>query len=94
MEFLNQEVNTFDSFFNKLCSETAHDKAMYLSIFVDSGDKELVKMYKEAATKHNNKIMNDPHFYDAGAGTAPDHGGRHPDHPREAASARKAAEGW
>jgi dUTPase len=66
MEFLNQEVNTFDSFFNKLCSETAHDKAMYLSIFVDSGDKELVKMYKEAATKHNNKIMSDPHFYDAG----------------------------
>jgi dUTP pyrophosphatase len=66
MEFLNQEVNTIDSFFNNLCSETAHDKVMYLSILVDSDDKELVNMYKEAATKHNNKIMNDPHFYDAG----------------------------
>ena len=65
MDFVKED-NTFDSFFNKLCSETAHDKAMYLSIFVDSDDKELVNMYKEAATKHNNKIMNDPHFYDAG----------------------------
>jgi hypothetical protein len=39
---------------------------MYLSIFVDSNDDKLKKMYKEAADKHNNKIMDEPHFYDAG----------------------------
>jgi dUTP pyrophosphatase len=63
MEFL---VSDFTSFFNKIKTETAHDKVMYLSLFIDSYDDELKKMYLEAAEKHNTKIMNDPHFYDAG----------------------------
>ena len=43
-----------------------HTKVMHLSIFVDSNDIVLKNMYLEAARTHNNKIINDPHFYDAG----------------------------
>jgi dUTP pyrophosphatase len=64
MEFINS--NDFNPFLNKIVSETNHDKVMYLSIFIDSHDNTLKNMYKEATTKHNKKIMNDPHFYDAG----------------------------
>lgn len=63
---METETTNFFSFFNKIFSETSHDKIMYLSLFVDSTDHNLKRIYKEAALKHNNKIMNDPHFYDAG----------------------------
>lgn len=55
--------NEIVSFMNKLA---VHDKFMLLSIFVDSEDDVLKNMYKSAAKNHNNKIMDDPHFYDAG----------------------------
>jgi dUTP pyrophosphatase len=39
---------------------------MYLSIFVDSNDDTLKNMYYNSSKNHNDKILNDPHFYDAG----------------------------
>ena len=63
MEFINS--GDLVSFSNKIMSETANDKVMSLSIFVDCNDDNLKHMYLEYAAKHNNKIMNDPHFYDA-----------------------------
>jgi dUTP pyrophosphatase len=64
MEF----INAYDliSFSNKIMTETSIDKVMSLSIFIDSNDDKLKNMYLEYASKHNDKIMNDPHFYDAG----------------------------
>jgi hypothetical protein len=43
-----------------------HKQIMFINIYVDSSDNTLKNMYVEAANKHNKKIMNDPHFYDAG----------------------------
>jgi len=63
---LSASYHNFISFFNKLKLDTHHTNIMLLDIFVDSNDDELKKLYKEAACKHNNKIFNDPHFYDAG----------------------------
>jgi dUTP pyrophosphatase len=61
MEFTTkQELESFENLL------VTHNTFMYLSIFVDSDDEELKKMYVEAAQKHNKKILNDPHFYDAG----------------------------
>lgn len=56
----------FVSFMNKIVNETSHEKVMHLAIYVDSSDTDLKTMYKEAAAKHNKKIFEDPHFYDAG----------------------------
>ena len=39
---------------------------MYLSIFIDTNDDELKNLYIESAKKHNQKILEEPHFYDAG----------------------------
>lgn len=43
-----------------------HEKIMYLSIFVDSDDTELKKLYVDSALKHNKQILDDSNFYDAG----------------------------
>ena len=56
----------FNTFCNKIMLETGHKNIMYLSIFIDSEDDKLKQIYKEAVTKHNDKIMNDVNFYDAG----------------------------
>jgi dUTP pyrophosphatase len=64
MEFNNKP--DFTSFYNKIITETAHEQIMHLTIFIDSNDTFLKNMYLESSIKHNNKIMNDPHFYDAG----------------------------
>jgi dUTPase len=64
MEFNN--ITEFNSFVNQVKNNSCHDKIMLLSIFVDSDDEELKKLYVEAAQKHNQKILDDPHFYDAG----------------------------
>ena len=64
MEFDN--IREFYSFVKNVQDKSSHNEFMYLSIFVDSHDEELKKMYIEAAQKHNQKIMDDPHFYDAG----------------------------
>ena len=39
---------------------------MYLRIFIDSKDEEFHEVYKEAVTKHNEKIMKNPEMIDAG----------------------------
>ena len=57
----SQYVNMFA---NALVN-VGHDKYMYMNIFVD-GDNELKNKYINAANKHNNKIINNPEFYDAG----------------------------
>lgn len=65
MEFTNNQ--NFRHFLNQLTNKNVyHPKIMYLSIFVDSNDIELKQMYVEAAEKHNQKILNEPNFYDAG----------------------------
>jgi dUTP pyrophosphatase len=56
----------FNTFCNKIILETGHKNIMYLSIFIDSEDDKLKQIYKEAVTNHNDKIMNDVNFYDAG----------------------------
>ena len=58
--------NEFTHFMSTIVNNTSHDKIMYLSIFVDCDDEILKKIYTNAANKHNNKIIEDPHFYDAG----------------------------
>jgi dUTPase len=39
---------------------------MYLRIFIDSKDKQLHEIYKEAVRKHNQKIIQNPEMIDAG----------------------------
>jgi len=39
---------------------------MYLRIFIDSKDKQLHQLYKEAVKKHNEKIIQNPEMIDAG----------------------------
>ena len=56
----------FSSFLNKITSETCKKQIMFLNVFVDSDDSILKNMYIDAANNHNNKIMNEPHYYDAG----------------------------
>jgi dUTPase len=63
----------FQQFISNLYSKNSssddykiNSKIMYLSIFVDSEDKKLKQIYVDAAQKHNNKIVDDPFFYDAG----------------------------
>lgn len=65
MEFaVNQN---FKFFLNQIKnSNVVYDKIMHLSIYIDSEDEELKKLYIDAAEKHNQKIVNDPNFYDAG----------------------------
>ena len=46
--------------------KTHHNSVMELSIFVDDDDVELKKIYCQSASTHNNKLFEDPHFYDAG----------------------------
>lgn len=56
----------FSSFFYSVVGKTGINKMMHLSIFVDDIDETLKNMYVNAAKTHNNKILEDPHFYDAG----------------------------
>jgi dUTP pyrophosphatase len=64
-------VNKFQEFISKFYSNTlvennVSEKIMILSIFVDSTDKDLKKIYLNSAQKHNEKLIDDPYFYDAG----------------------------
>jgi dUTP pyrophosphatase len=71
MNFLsnsNSNIYTFNSFMNTLLHTTGHDRFMHLKLFVDSdpNSDELKKLYEASALTHNQKIMADPHFFDAG----------------------------
>ena len=46
--------------------ESHHDKFMYISLYIDSSDDTLKQLYINAVKHHNDKIINDPYFYDAG----------------------------
>ena len=63
MDNILSPESEMQTFMNKIA---IHDKCMLLSIFIDSNDDALKKMYKIAAENHNNKIMDEPHFYDSG----------------------------
>jgi dUTP pyrophosphatase len=59
----NDTTNTLLSVLEK--NQHANREIMCLKIFVDSNDTELVNIYKNAAEKHNNKMLSDI-FPDAG----------------------------
>lgn len=52
--------------FTKAMSQTGYDRFMYLTLFVDSDDAELYHLYKEKVEQHNQKIIDDPIYADAG----------------------------
>ena len=64
MEFTTAEID-FKDFLLNIFDKTDHGSVMFLTLFVD-GDDELKNKYMEAAKNHNNKLFNDPCFYDAG----------------------------
>lgn len=64
MEF--DYLREFVSFANHIKNVSNHNNIMYLSIYVDDTDEELKHLYVEAAKKHNQKLLEDPVFYDAG----------------------------
>jgi len=45
---------------------TSYDKFMFLKLFVDSKDETLKNKYLTAAENHNNKLLNNSNFIDAG----------------------------
>lgn len=72
-KYIKYEPEFYD-FIHEIRNTTGHEKIMHLSIFVDSDNENLKKLYTEAAEKHNKKISEDPHFYDAGFDLfVPDH---------------------
>jgi dUTP pyrophosphatase len=66
MDSLNFQQFISKFYSNTLVENNVSEKIMLLSIFVDSPDKDLKKLYLNAAQKHNEKLIEDPYFYDAG----------------------------
>jgi len=52
--------------FRAAMRQTGYDRFMYLTIFVNSDDNQLERCYKEQAEQHNQKIIDDPIYADAG----------------------------
>lgn len=61
MEFLK-----FMEFVSVIKNKSSLDRFMYIDIFLDDDDTMLKQLYIDAAKTHNQKILEDPHFYDAG----------------------------
>ena len=65
-------IYAFNSFINTILHNTCHDRFMHLKIFVDinanvnANGNGLKELYVNYADSHNQKIMSDPHFFDAG----------------------------
>ena len=59
-------MKAFFDFVQNISYNSKHKRIMYLDVFVDTCDDELKQTYIDAANKHNSKISDDPHFYDAG----------------------------
>ena len=59
----NQDFNIFVNTFKQTSSV---ERIMYLDLFIDAEDTMLKQLYIDAAKAHNKKIMENPHFYDAG----------------------------
>ncbi len=69
MQFISSStasIYVLNNFRNILTHQTDLNQFMHLKIFVDSDDIDLKDIYINAAATHNQKIMNDPHFFDAG----------------------------
>jgi dUTP pyrophosphatase len=66
MDSLNFQQFISKFYSNTLVENNVSEKIMLLSIFVDSTDKDLKKIYLNASQKHNEKLIDDPYFYDAG----------------------------
>ncbi len=66
----NSNIYAFNNFFNTLSNNTCHDRFMHLKLFIDSNDSNqaitLKHLYVNFADNHNQKILLDPHFFDAG----------------------------
>jgi hypothetical protein len=58
--FLSQSQKLHDSLLQ------TYDRYMLLNIFVDSDDYELQNRYLQAANSHNNKLLNNTNYIDAG----------------------------
>jgi dUTP pyrophosphatase len=67
MDFLNSAASSpsFVDFVELFSSKTRHSNVMRLNLFVD-GDAELKVKYLDAVSKHNSKLFNECHFFDAG----------------------------
>lgn len=63
MEFLANA--SFTDFIHIFSTKTKHSNVMRLNLFVD-GDSELKAKYMDYAQKHNAKLMDEYHFFDAG----------------------------
>ena len=59
----NQDFNIF---VNNFKQTSAVERIMYLDLFIDDNDAMLKQLYIDAAKAHNKKIMENPHFYEAG----------------------------
>ena len=56
----------FNIFVNKIKELSAIEQVMYLDLFIDDENTTLKQLYIDAAKNHNKKIIENPHFYDAG----------------------------
>jgi len=65
MEFINQNNSKFNNFIEVFKNKTNIDRVMRLNIYVE-GDNNLINKYLEVSKKHNDKIINEPFFFDAG----------------------------
>ena len=66
---LNYNMNDnqdFNIFVNNFKQTSTIERIMYLDLFIDDNDAMLKQLYIDAAKAHNKKIMENPHFYDAG----------------------------
>ena len=66
MEFVNDYPVTLIDVINKLRNETHNDRIMVLNLFVDSKSESLKTCYLSAAQKHNNSLIEEPHFFNSG----------------------------
>jgi dUTPase len=57
-------INNLSNHLNQLLN--IYDRVMILKLFVDDDSDELKYKYLNAANKHNNKLLTNPHFIDAG----------------------------
>ena len=69
----NSNIYAFNNFFNTLSNNTCHDRFMHLKLFIDYNDindateaANLKQININSAANHNQKILSDPHFFDAG----------------------------
>jgi dUTP pyrophosphatase len=73
----NASSPSFVDFVELFAAKTCHPSVMRLNLLVD-GDAELKAKYLDAATKHNSKLFDECHFYDAGFDLfLPDSGCKH-----------------